>query len=221
VGPLTPAGGEVRSRAGQEKIRTRNGARSYAGVRSHLSLETLMLSIRDHLTPVGIDKWVAELGCTNAPVPRQNIQTALEFFALEMPRVKISDAVGFLAAMDLSKRVSRIVLTPGERVLGFRTPTEQPFKLFFTRRGASAHASGINVARRGPLHFVVRQNVNALESFTTGAKDTWTQTLPGQPMSIAPRAKKWFGKEFGVVAPGGGIQLIIPESYSYLLLEVS
>jgi hypothetical protein len=182
-------------------------------------METMMISINDHLSEQGIDKWVAELGCTNAPIPRQNIRVALAFFAREMPRLPIADAVGFLVAMDLSKRVSDVVLPQGERVLGFRTGTESPFKLFFARRGASPHASGINIAGRGPVHFVVRTPIHALESFTTSAKDTWTRRLPGQPVSVAPRAKKWFGQEFGVIAAGGGGQLIIPDSYSHLLVE--
>jgi len=180
---------------------------------------TTTLSINDHLSEPGIDKWVSELGCTSAPVPRQNIRTALAFFAREMPRLSVADAVGFLAAMDLSKPVRDVTLQPGERLLGFRTETESPFKLFFARRGASAHTSGINTARRGPVHFVVRTPVRALESFTTGAKDTWTRTTPGQRLSVAPRAKKWFGQEFGVMAMAGGGQLIIPESYSNLLVE--
>ena len=182
-------------------------------------METTKLSINDYRSEAGIDKWVAELGCTNAPVPRQNLKAALAFFAREMPRLSIADAVGFLAAMDLSKRVAEVMLRPGERVVGFRTGTESPFKLFFARRGASPHASGINTALRGPVHFVVRTPVRALESFTTGAKDTWTRTTPGQVVSVAPRAKKWFGQEFGVIATGGGAQLIIPESYSNLLVE--
>jgi len=177
------------------------------------------LSINDHLSESGIDKWVAEIGCTSAPVPRQNIKTTLAFFAREMPRLSIADAVAFLAAMDLSKSVRDVTLQPGERLLGFRTETESPFKLFFARRGSSAHASGINTARRGPVHFVVRTSVKALESFTTGAKDTWTRTTPGQRLSVAPRAKKWFGQECGVMAMAGGGQLIIPESYSNLLVE--
>ena len=100
-----------------------------------------MLSIRDHLSEPGIDKWVAELGCTHAPVPRQNIRTALQFFDIEMPRLEVPDAVGFLAAMDLSERVARVVLRPGERLLGFRTGTE------------SAHHSRVVqlAARRGEL----------------------------------------------------------------------
>ena len=179
----------------------------------------IMLSINDHLSDSGINKWVAELGCTTAPGPRHNIKTALAFFAREMPLLPIKDAVGFLAAMDLSKRVSEVMLRPGERVLGFRTGNESPFKLFFARRGASPYRSGINAAPRGPVHFVVRTPVRALESFTTGAKDFWTSTTPDQPATFTPRAKKWFGQEFGVMAAGGGAQLIIPESYSNLLVE--
>jgi hypothetical protein len=179
----------------------------------------MMLSINDYLSEPGIAKWVAELGCTSAPIPRQNIKTALAFFAREMPLLPLADAVAFLAAMDLSKRVTEVTLQPGERVIGFRTGNESPFKLFFARRGASPHASGINTARRGPVHFVIRAPVHALESFTTGAKDTWTRTTPGQAVSVTPRAKKWFGQEFGVMVAGGGGQLIIPASYSSLLVE--
>jgi hypothetical protein len=178
-----------------------------------------MLSLKDYLSDKGIDKWIAELGCTNAPVPRQNIKTALGFFAREMPLLSIADAVGFLAAMDLSKRVEEVMLAKGERVIGFRTGSESPFKLFFARRGASSHVSGINNVNRGPVHFVVRVPLCALESSTTGAKDTWTRSAPGQQVSFAPRAKKWFGQEFGVMATGGGGQLIIPESHSNLLVE--
>lgn len=179
------------------------------------------LSISDHLSDAGLDKWVAELGCTNATVPRQGIRTALGFFAREMPRLGVPDAVAFLAAMDLSKRVQDVTLGAGERIIGFRTGSESPFKLFFARRGASMHSSGINPARRGPVHFTVRTPVRALESFTTSAKDTWTRALPGQRMTVAPRAKKWFGQEFGVMATAGGGQLIIPESFSNLLVESS
>ena len=178
-----------------------------------------MLSLHDHLSDPGVDKWVAEIGCTSAPMPRQNIRTALAFLAREMPTLPIADAVGFLVAMDLSKRVAEVTLRPGERLIGFRTGTESPFKLFFARRGASAHRSGINTAGRGPVHFVVRTPVQALESSTTSAKDTWTRPVPGQLVSPAPRARKWFGQEFGVMVAGGGGQLIIPESFSHLLVE--
>jgi hypothetical protein len=177
------------------------------------------LSLNDYLSDAGISKWIAEIGCTDAPVPRTGVRAVLAFFAREMRTLPVRDAVAFLAAMDLSRPVKTVVLPPGERLIGFRTPTESPFKLFFARRGQSAHRSGINTASRGPVHFVVRAAAPALESFTTAAIDTWTPRRTGQPVHVAPRAKKWYGVEFGVMASGGGGQLIIPESYSRLLVE--
>lgn len=179
----------------------------------------MSLSLRDYLSDAGLDKWIAELGCVNAPVPRRGIGTALSFFSREMPNLPIRDAVSFLVAMDVSKPITDVTLTPGERVIGFRTGSESPFKLFFARRGASMHGSGINTIGRGPVHFVVRTPVRALESNTTGTKDSWTRTAPGQNVGITPRAQKWFGKEFGIMVQGGGGQLIIPESYRNLLVE--
>jgi hypothetical protein len=181
--------------------------------------QAMSLSLQDYQSDAGIAKWVAEIGCTDAVIPRRNIKVALEFFANQMAELSLADAASFLAAMDLSKPVNRVYLQPGDRLIGFRTPTESPFKLFFARRGSSRHASGINPANRGPVHFVVRSTVVALESFTTGAIDTWTPRQPGQTISIAPRAQKWFGKEFGVMAMAGGQQLIVPASYSTLLVE--
>jgi len=179
----------------------------------------MSLSVKDHLVDANLSAWIAEIGCTNAPIPRRNIKVALSFFDANMPDVSVADAVSFLAAMDLSKAVNRVYLSPGDRVIGFRLPGESPYKLFFARRGASPHKSGINPAGRGPVHFTVRSTVQALESFTTGAIDTWTPRPPGQATTIAPRAKKWYGKEFGVMALAGGGQLIIPASSSHLLAE--
>jgi hypothetical protein len=179
----------------------------------------MSLSLKDHLSDAGITKWIAEVGCTDALIPRRNIKVALDFFNAQMPDLSIADAVSFIAAMDLSKPVNRVYLAPGERVIGFRTQSESPFKLFFARRGSSSQTSGINTAGRGPVHFTVRTTVQALESFTTGTIDTWTPRQAGQPISVAPRAKKWYGKEFGVMAMAGGAQLIIPQSYSHLLVE--
>lgn len=179
----------------------------------------MSLSLRDHLSDAGLSKWVAELGCTDAVIPRRNIRIALRFFDTNMLGLPVSDAVGFLAAMDLSKPVNRVYLFPGERLIGFRTQTESPFKLFFARRGSSPHSSGINTNGRTAVHFTVRSSVMALESFTAAAIDTWTPRKPGQILSTAPRSRKWFGREFGVMALGGGAQLIIPQSCKSLLVE--
>jgi hypothetical protein len=178
----------------------------------------MTLAIHDFLSDRGLDKWVAELGCTDAPIPRQGIRTSLAFFAREMPRLALRDAVGFLAAMDLSKTVREITLRPGERLLGFRTETESPFKLFFARRGASPDRLGINTTGRGPVSFVVRDSVRALESSTAPTKDSWSRAAASQAMGLTPRAQKWFGKEFGVMVLGGGQQLIIPDSFSSLVV---
>ena len=179
----------------------------------------MSLSLKDHLSDAGIARWIGEIGCTDALIPRRNIKVALDFFDGLMPDLSIADAVGFIAAMDLSKPVNRVFLKPGERLIGFRTQSESPFKLFFARRGSSPQKSGINTVGRGPVHFTVRTTAQALESFTAGAIDTWTPRQPGQAVSVSPRAKKWYGQEFGVMAMAGGAQLIIPQSYSHLLVE--
>jgi hypothetical protein len=181
----------------------------------------MALSLEDWQSEAGVAKWIAEIGCTNAPIPKQNIKAALAFFDTKMPGLPIADAVAFLTAMDPSRPVSGVFLQPGERLIGFRTEAESPFKLFFARRGAAPQTSGINDAGRGPVHYVVRYAAPALESFTASAIDTWTPRRPGQPLTVTPRAKKWFGREFGVMAAGGGKQLIIPQSYSHLLVEES
>src|SRR3954469_22129638 len=108
----------------------------------------MSLSLNDYQSDAGIAKWVAELGCTDAVIPRRNIKVALEFFATQMPELSLADAVSFLAAMDLSKPVNRVFLPPGARLIGSPPPTESPFKLFFARRGSSPHRSGINTAGR-------------------------------------------------------------------------
>src|SRR5687767_3007429 len=104
----------------------------------------MSLSLNDYLSEGGIAKWIAEIGCTDAVIPRRNLKVALEFFATQMPELSLADAASFLGAMDLSKPVNRVYLQPGERLIGFRTPTESPFKLFFARRGSSPYTSGIN-----------------------------------------------------------------------------
>jgi hypothetical protein len=179
------------------------------------------LSLADHLSEAGLDKWIGQLGVVSAPVPRKNVKTSLAFFHECMPRLPSADALAFLLAMDLSKPVARVRLLPNERVIGFRTGSESPFKLFFTRRGRSMHSSGINTAGRGVVHFVVRAAVDALESYTTGAIDVWTPRAPGQHAVVAPRARELFGaqRELGIMVTGGGLQLIIPQSVSHLLVE--
>src|SRR5690348_16660574 len=94
----------------------------------------MQLSLADHLSEAGLNKWMNELG-VSAPVPRQNVKTSLAFFHELMATLPPGMALSFLRAMDLSKPVKRVLLQANERVIGFRGGNESPFKLFFTRRG--------------------------------------------------------------------------------------
>lgn len=173
----------------------------------------MSLSLTDHLAESGLDKWTHELGI-RAPVPRQNVKTSLAFFHEQMPTLPPAMALAFLRAMDLSKPVKRVLLQAKDRIIGFRGGNESPFKLFFTRRGQSVQQSGVNTDGRKVVHFVVRTPIWVLESHTTAAIDTWTARQPGQTSTIAPRLNTT-----GVMAMGGGLQLIIPESYRHMLVE--
>lgn len=43
-------------------------------------VKAMSLSIHDYLSDAGLGKWIAELGCVDAPIPRLGIRTALSFF---------------------------------------------------------------------------------------------------------------------------------------------
>jgi hypothetical protein len=174
----------------------------------------MSLSLLDYMSEVGLDKWFAILRATSAPLTRRNVRTALRFFATHMPKLPPSMAASFLDAMDLGKRVEEISLAPGERLLAFRGSSESQYKLFFTRRGASPVNTGINYAGRRAVHFVVRIATPALESYSIAANDSWTAAAPGQRLTFDPRSNR-----SAVMSAGGNVQIIVPESYTGLLLE--
>ena len=62
----------------------------------------MKLSYLDHLSQAGIEKWLAEVGVTSAPIPRNNVRITLEFFCRHMGPLPLDKAVNFLRAMDLS-----------------------------------------------------------------------------------------------------------------------
>jgi hypothetical protein len=174
-------------------------------------MAAMSLSLQDYRSDAGVTKWIAEVGVTDAPLPRRNLRTALAFFCQAMPALPASMAANFLRAMDLSRPVVERMLTPADRVVAFRVGNESPFKLFYTRAGASPHASGINPAGRSIVRFSVRTTARALESYTTGTLDVWTLPSEDQPLVFAPRANR-----SGVMVAGGGTQLIIPRSFAVL-----
>jgi len=147
------------------------------------------------------------LSVTDAPQRRAGIKTALRFFQTKMPALPVPMALNFLLAMDLSRTVVDCMLPKQEKVIAFRSRTEAEFRLFYTRPGASKHASGINPHQRIAVQYTVHNPTAALESYTTGAIDVWSIPANNQKLAIAPRALT-----YGVMAVGGGIQLIIPDA---------
>lgn len=171
----------------------------------------MKLSLQDHLSDAGIAKWLQAVGVVDAPTPHRNMRAALSFFSQHMPTLSSDMAANFIRAMDLSRTVGQVLLTPADRVIAFRLGNESPFKLFYTRAGASPARSGINSAGRAIVRFRPRVPAPALESFTTGTIDVWTVPADNQPLTVVPRANTT-----GVMVAGGGVQLIIPRSYAVL-----
>ena len=159
------------------------------------------------MSSAGIAKWISELSVTDSAMRRAGIKTALQFFQTRMPTLPSPMALNFLNAMDLSRAVNDVMLRNGEKVIAFRKRSESEFKLFYTRSGASPHRSGINPHGRIAVQYSVHNATPALESYTTGAIDVWSVPAACQRTTVAPRAGS-----YGVMASGGGIQLIIPDA---------
>jgi len=148
----------------------------------------------------GLEKWIAEIGVTDAPVPRAGVQTALDFFHRQMPESPRTIRVAFLKAMDLSKPVRAITLYPPFVVAAFRLCNEDPFKLFYTKAGTSVAQLAVNPSRRSFQRYRIAQLASVLESRCAPAIDTWTDD------------RRYYS------GGGGGIQYIIPWSFRVLEL---
>lgn len=148
----------------------------------------------------GLEKWIAEIGVSDAPVPRAGIKTALDFFHRQMPESSRSLRLAFLKAMDLSKPVRAITLYPPFMVAAFRLCNEDPFKLFYTKAGTGVGQLAINPTNRAFQRYRVARLVPVLESRCAPALDTWTND------------RRYY------LGGGGGIQYIIPGSFRVLEL---
>lgn len=175
------------------------------------SFDGSQLSLRDGLSEPGLQRWLTALSIPDAPLRRQGLRTALQYFQMRMPSLPAPDALLLMGAMDLSKPVRALDLKPGDVLIGARTPVESPFKLFFTRAGRAMHQSGINTHDRRTVRFEVHTPCTVLESHTTGTLDGWTAASPAQQRYSSPRAQT-----LGVMVLGGNVQLIVPHSARYL-----
>jgi hypothetical protein len=149
--------------------------------------------------------WVptlANLGVTDAPMPRERLSTALKFFAERMPSLPAKERFGFLKGIDLHHPVREVVLRPPQLVAAFRLSNESAFKTFYTKVGHSLHRLGLNPADRGFVRFEVIGSVIALESRCTSMRDYQSASLRG-PMFA-----------------GGATQYIIPHAGPAILKRV-
>jgi hypothetical protein len=146
----------------------------------------------------GYEKWLQEIGVTDAPVVRAGLLAALTFFHLRMPDLPRAMRLNFLKAMDLHSPVSEITLSQGNIVAAFRRFNEDPVKLFYTKPGSSPHQLGVNPNARGFMRYRLRRPSQALQSRAAAAVDTWTDN------------KLYY------VASGGALQLIIPDAHAAL-----
>lgn len=153
------------------------------------------------VTDSEIDAWASRLSITSAPLVRASLGTALRYFEMWMPTLDEETKLGFLRGMDLHKPVKVTRLPAGTGLAAFRQAGESPFKLFYTKVGTSIENVGVNPATRSFVRFVVRSDVEALESRATAIADTW---------SVA-------GQRY--VADGGGIQYVIPASSAFLIRD--
>jgi hypothetical protein len=148
----------------------------------------------------GLTKWLKELGVTDAPVPRQGLGYALDFFHDRMPALPRTMRFAFLKAMDLSKPVERVVLRPPMELAAFRKCNEDPFKLFYTIVGTGLQNAAINPANRIFMRYSLRTAAEVLASRCAPAIDKWTDD------------RKYFWGQ------GGAMQYIIPGSHQCLVL---
>jgi hypothetical protein len=146
-------------------------------------------SRKDYLSDAGVSKWIEEIGGTNAPILRSNITTALRFFDSEMPQ--------------LSSSRNRVAVQTFLRAP--RTISAQLRNQYCDARAG---------AFRGPL---ARGRARIIHHHRRHRYLDATATGPAIDRQSA--CQEVVGKEFGVMAMAGGAQLIVPESYSHLLVE--
>lgn len=156
--------------------------------------------MHDFLQGGGAEKWLAELGVSDAPLTRTGLGTALQFFHTRMPDLPRTMRFAFLKAMDLHKPVCLVTLAPPSMLSAFRKANEDPLKLFYTKAGTSVLNLGLNPANREFRRFRVARPVQVLESVAAAAIDKWTDD------------RRYF------VASGGGRQYIIPQAHAVLEL---
>ena len=152
----------------------------------------------DFLAGGGYQRWLSDLGTSDAPMTRAGLATALNFFHAHMPTLPRPMQLAFLKGTDLHKPVRVIDLEPGDQLVAFRKYNEDPVKLFYSRAGTPMDRMGLNPSTREFNRFRVAVATKALESRCAPALDTWTDD------------RHYFQ------AQGGALQLIVPDARKFL-----
>lgn len=163
--------------------------------------------------------WIDALNINHAPVRAAGVKTSLKFIARHMKTLPSATALSFLRCIDLSKPVREQRLRPGEILVAYRALKESPVRLFYTRKGYLGSELGVNFEGKVRKVFRVTASLPALESYTSSAIDTWSKVQPGQDFTLRkvynPDTKQLEWKA-SMVAPGRGLQLMIPDALSGL-----
>ncbi len=138
------------------------------------------------MTDADVDAILRQLGATAAPTTRAGARTSLEFFRLYMPEMALPKQLSYMKAMDLSKKVEKVDLMRGEKVIAFRHHTAD-FGEFHSRVGNDPTRMGIQLAGRQFREFEVVQRVAALSSYASAFKNM-------------------------ALGSGGALQLVIPRA---------
>jgi hypothetical protein len=94
-----------------------------------------------------------------------------------------------------------------ERILASLKPGDFEIGRFYTKAGTSMDRLGIGQQNRVFCRFRVKSPVEALESMTSPAKDTWTVKAGYKETAI--KQTRWYN---GQLVGGGATQYLIPEA---------
>jgi len=147
-----------------------------------------------------IEKWLAELGVSDAPLPRAGVELSVHFLHSWMPELDRVTIKGFLKGMDLSKPVATAFLDVGATLTAFRVVGGRQLGTFYTKPGTSAYLLGIDPTDRVFRRFQVFRRVLVLQSYAIGFR------VPSDGLRLTS----------AYLAAGGGVQYIVPRATTVL-----
>lgn len=156
-------------------------------------------------TAGSVSSVLAALGVSDAPLTRQGVKTAIDFFDSRMGHLRPDRRMSYMKGIDFHKPVNLAHFHTGALVCAFRRPQAssslQMNECFFTKTGTSPLLLGINPSGRVFSRYEFVRSTLTLESRCAEVRDWWTD--PSQ---------KFF-------ASGGGLQYIVPNAHISLRVK--